>query len=349
MTSQLKIKKALKALPAYFGGKRKIVEKIFSDQIPDKGILVDPMAGAMTIPLAAKIKGYNVIANDRSMGSYIIGKALLENNKFKIDETIIPDLLQQTKSDEFVTSTFGDIHLPIQLAKYADNIHGNIMHMNKNEQWVYLLLLYRFLTFMAPYNLYRYPGLTRGFLNKTYPDSMQGHIDKWNTNIKNPLPALQKMAAQINNAIHEGTGKIYQDDVFSFMKKQSGDILYFDPPYAGAGVPYERGYEVIEQMMERRLFTRENSIFNNTAKERDMLKAILQHANNFQWTIFSYWTELHDRSWFRELFDELNLNFEEINLGNYSYTYSTKVGKKGDWSPQKDKGTKEILFLLKAK
>ena len=345
--SIVEVKTALKSLPAYFGGKRKIIEKIFDKRLPHNGKLIDPMSGAMTIPLSAKILGYNVVANDRSLGSYIIGKALIENETYKIDLSILPKLIKRSShSDKFVATNFGDVHLPKKLAVYSDNIYGHITQMKEDEKWVYMLLLYRFLTFMAPYNLYRYPGLTKGWLNDSFPASMQLHINKWNKNILDPIPALEKMATQINNAIFSGTGTVVQQDVFEFMDDNSGDILYFDPPYAGAGVPYEKGYEVIEQMMERSITTRDVSVFNDLSKERDMLKTILAHGKNYSHIVFSYWTQIHDRDWFAELFKEVGLNFEEISLGNYSYTYSTKVGKKGSWKAGKDKGTKEILFLL---
>lgn len=341
------VTKLTKALPAYFGGKRKILKHIFSDRIPSSGTIVDPMAGSMTIPLVAKHLGYRAIANDRSTGSYIIGKALVENNSHRIDISNLSNLIltDTTKNDHFVTQQFGDFHLPRQLAVYADNLHSHILNMD-DEQWVYKLLLYRFLTFMAPYNLYRYPGLVKGFLSNTYPASMTKHIEKWNTNIDDPLPTFIKMAKQINDAVGEGCGEVHQKEVFEFMEHHSsGDVFYFDPPYAGAGVPYEKGYAVIEQMMERTLVQREVSDFNNLEIERDVLKRSLEFGASCSHILFSYWTEVHERDWFADLFREVGLDFEEIPLGDYSYSYSTKVGKKGEWSSQKTKGTKEILYL----
>lgn len=338
-------KKAANALPAYFGGKRKILERIFHGALPNEGTFVDPMSGSMSIPLAAKILGHDVIANDRSFGSFVIGKALIENEHHKIDLSLVPELITDIDSDNFVVSTFGDIHLPTQIARFSDNIYGHVQQMN-SERWVYLLLLYRFLTFMAPYNLYRYPGLMKGFLNNTYPQSMQGHINKWIKNIEDPVPTLLKISNQINEAVFSGTGFVYQQDVFEFLEQAKGDILYLDPPYAGAGIPYERGYEVIEQMMERKQIVRENSVFNDLTQEHQMLLKLLKFGQKYEHVIFSYWTELHDRKWFGELFEEVGLSFDEIPLGSYNYSYSTKVGKKGEWTSKKDKGAKEILYVL---
>lgn len=343
------LKQSLRALPAYFGGKRKIIQHIFSDGIPNSGIVVDPMAGSMTVPLAAKLQNYGVIANDNSVGSYIIGKALIENNTNTIHPDVVRFLIEDNNnSNNYISERFGDVQLPMKLAQYADNIHDNISTLDDSEQWPYKLLLYRFLTFMAPFNLYRYPGLTKGFLNNSYPDSMQLHINKWNKNIQDPIPTLAKMTKQINSAIVPGNGTIKQMDVFDFMDTTSGDILYFDPPYAGAGVPYEKGYEVIEQMMAHNDTTRCVSVFNDINLERESLSRVLSHTHKYKCTVFSYWTELHDREWFSDLFNELNLTFVEVPLGDFQYSYSTKIGKKGTWTSDKSKGIKEILFILTA-
>ena len=334
------------ALPAYFGGKRKILPNIFNSISPDAKTLLDPMAGACTVPLAAKISGMSVTANDHSFGSSIIGEALIVNESTLIDQRVLPALIKPVDGcDKYLETTFGDWHLPVQLAVYADNIHHNIQTIPTETQAPYRLMLYRFLTFMAPYNLYRYPGLTKGFLQGTYPTSMQGHITKWEKNIADPLPALEKIAKQINAAVFPGVGNMLQDDVFKVVEENTADVLYFDPPYAGAGIPYERGYEVIEQMITRTDVVRGTSVFNDLSLERDSLRRVLS-AEGYKQIIFSYWTELHDRDWFSALFDEANLDSEEILLGNYNYSYSTKKGKKGDWTSDKKKGSKEIMYKL---
>ena len=334
------------ALPAYFGGKRKILRNIFDNVSSDAKTLFDPMAGACTVPLAAKICGLSVTANDHSAGSSVIGNALIVNESTQIDPRVLPAMIRPVAGcDKYLEITFGDWHLPKQLAIYADNIHHNIQTLPNELQAPYQLLLYRFLTFMAPYNLYRYPGLTRGFLEGTYPKSMQGHITKWERNIIDPLPALEKITNQINRAVFPGVGTMLQDDVFKVVEENSADVMYFDPPYAGAGIPYERGYEVIEQMITRTPIVRTTSVFNDLDQERDGLLRVLS-ADGYGEIIFSYWTELHDRDWFAELFEDAKLHSTEIPLGNYNYSYSTKKGKKGDWTSDKKKGQKEIMYKL---
>lgn len=342
-----------RSLPAYFGGKRKIIKNIFSALSPSDGdIIIDPMAGSMVLPLVAKHQKYVVLANDRSPGSTVIGQALLENNTHTIDLKLLPQLIlpSNNSGDRFIEQNYGDIQLPRQLAVYVDNIHENVEYLPKETQSMYRLLMYRFLTLMAPYNLFRYPGLTKGYLNDTYPVSMQKHIDRWNDNIKNPLPLLVRIANQLNEAVGPGEGYVYQQDVFSFLDQvNQGDILYLDPPYAGAGIPYEEGYRVINNMITRQLNIIPISVFNDIKQERQVLQRLLLYGHRYNTIIFSYWTELHDRSWFGDLFEDCGLIHREIELDSYSYSYSTKVGKKGQWDQQKNKGQKEILYKLTPK
>jgi len=72
----------LKALPPYFGGKRRLLGRIFK-HIPkpsEAPVLVDAFMGGGSVALFGKARGYRVIANDIALRSHIVGKALIEND-----------------------------------------------------------------------------------------------------------------------------------------------------------------------------------------------------------------------------------------------------------------------------
>ncbi len=72
----------LKALPPYFGGKRRLLGRIFK-QMPkpeEAPVLVDAFLGGGSVSLFGKARGYRVIANDIAYRSSIVGKALIEND-----------------------------------------------------------------------------------------------------------------------------------------------------------------------------------------------------------------------------------------------------------------------------
>jgi adenine-specific DNA-methyltransferase len=354
MSTKIELTKKLVGLPAYFGGKRKLLAKIF-ELIPTKGIFVDPMSGSGAVSIAAKHLGFKVLANDRLYGPFFLGKALLEGNN-PIDLKILPHLLLSNTKSTYINDTFGGVHLPHEIAKIADNIYSNIKNMELKHQYIYLTLLYRFLVFMAPYQQFRYKKLVSQYYSNTYNKSMKHHIDRWKATIEDPLIVLEKFANQLNQAIVDGLGSMSRLDVLIFLKSVSGDILYLDPPYAGASVTYEAGYGVVDQMISQ-VYKPSTSIFNNQKKERETLKELLEEARKFQIVIFSYWTKLHNQTWFEELFSEVGYTFKFVPI-EHSYLYSTKggvnnsqIGEIGNWneSTRLEKGAAEILYLLTPK
>ena len=66
-----------KALPSYFGGKRKLVKYIFKPIKKTDGVFIDAFLGGGSVSLYAKAKGYKVISNDIAFRSVIIGQALI--------------------------------------------------------------------------------------------------------------------------------------------------------------------------------------------------------------------------------------------------------------------------------
>ena len=80
--------KRFSSLPAYFGGKRRLIGKIFK-HMPTPGkapVLVDAFLGGGSISLFAKARGYKLICNDISLRSHIVGRALIENNRVTLSQ-----------------------------------------------------------------------------------------------------------------------------------------------------------------------------------------------------------------------------------------------------------------------
>lgn len=85
--------KMFKALPPYYGNKRKLCPVIFSQihkRFPRekwrRAIFVDGFMGSGAVSLYAKAQGLRVVANDSAERSYTAGMALISNN-----ETLLKD------------------------------------------------------------------------------------------------------------------------------------------------------------------------------------------------------------------------------------------------------------------
>ena len=91
----------VRALPAYPGGKRRLLPAIFGlidEALPDdrwpESTLADPFLGGGAVALSAKARGFGaVLANDVASRSVTVGRALIENSRERLTATEILDLL----------------------------------------------------------------------------------------------------------------------------------------------------------------------------------------------------------------------------------------------------------------
>ncbi|RUR36655.1 DNA adenine methylase [Vreelandella populi] len=87
----------------YLGNKRELIPNIIEavgDCVPQGSIVGDLFSGTMSVSLAFKEAGYNVIANDINLFSSIIGDAYLVNNEVpsaNIDELVPKQFLEPSK------------------------------------------------------------------------------------------------------------------------------------------------------------------------------------------------------------------------------------------------------------
>jgi len=88
----------------YLGNKSELIPNIIeavADCVPERSTVGDLFSGTMSVSLALKEAGYNVIANDINLFSSVIGNAYLVNNEIptvKVDDLIPDRLIQQIKA-----------------------------------------------------------------------------------------------------------------------------------------------------------------------------------------------------------------------------------------------------------
>ena len=98
------------ALPAYLGGKRRLVPLILADlaaELPPaewpSASFCDPMCGGGAVALAAKAQGFEVYTSDRARRGAIVAAALIANSSVRLREgdwlaALRPDDLRGTGS-----------------------------------------------------------------------------------------------------------------------------------------------------------------------------------------------------------------------------------------------------------
>ena len=87
-------------LPAYPGGKRRLVPRILR-HVPgtaDAPVVADPFAGGGAVSLALKAHGHRVLCNDLADRSYLVGRALIENDRLTVSQDDCTRLLTPSSS-----------------------------------------------------------------------------------------------------------------------------------------------------------------------------------------------------------------------------------------------------------
>ena len=230
----------------YMGNKNKLLDFIIPEieKITKKGeIVCDLMSGTGAIAYALKNK-YTVYTNDIQYYSYIIGKAIIENNRITIDKNIaIKDLEnnfiknQTEKKYRFFEDNFTDTYFSGPQCCEIDSIRYAIDQMqDEYKKDIYLTAL---------------------MFSMSKCESTSGHFAQFLPKDHKRLVELRKksiweeMLIKCNDFKNLVLSK-YDNKAFNldykelFKKKEFKDVtcVYIDTPYTGE--QYSRFYHVLE-------------------------------------------------------------------------------------------------------
>jgi adenine-specific DNA-methyltransferase len=276
------------SLLPYFGNKRKLcpvifklISKYYARNNWFNMTFVDAFMGSGAVSLFAKAQGFRVISNDIAERSYIAGKALIENNRTKIDRTDIDVLFrphpenQHTIEEKYVPEVFLEKH-----ARFLDTAFLNADTYLKK----YLLIKYIFT--LRPYSKFSSPNaFNRPMADGRYDEIKATYNKHIKDNLKAPLTILRDEMKRINTGIFSNghDNEVHKKDVFDFIQKVRGDVLYLDPPYAGT-LSYEGEYGVLDDILGD---ARPKSAFSGK-DGMHMLDSILSGSGNFPLWIISF-------------------------------------------------------------
>lgn len=242
----------------YIGNKRKINDWIV-DLIPNDVItILDAFAGGNSVSYKLKSKGYNVITNDILYSSYIISKALVENQTTRLTREKL--LLLKSKTNSV------NINLLNQLSFLKNKLYF--------DYEVYELHLLLQLTFkLKSYEKYLFVSLLRRAMIRKLPYSRMNI--EWDQIVKlrdenysyqkygrkrayHNLPFFDHILSDLdsyNGAIFDSKTicKSYNKDILSLLKsiQEPIDLIYFDPPYPGTMNDYHSFYGDIDHIFKK--------------------------------------------------------------------------------------------------
>jgi len=280
--------KMFNALLPYFGGKRKLCPVIFghiAKHIPrghwQGATFVDGFLGSGAVGLYAKAQGFRVIANDIAERSYIAGQALIENDDVVLrNEDIFKLFLANPDNSHFIEKEFVPDVFTEKHAVFLDNAFLNARRPIDK----YLLIKYIF--HIRPYSKFSSPNaFNRPMADGRFDEIKQTYNRAIHNTLNSSLNILKIEKNRINAGIFSNGFKneVYKEDVFDFINRVSGEVLYLDPPYSNT-LSYESEYGILDKILgglkQKSRFSSEGGM--------EVLDELLAHAGKFPLWVISF-------------------------------------------------------------
>lgn len=221
----------------YQGSKRKIAPWIYEHiKDLDFNTALDAFGGSGTISYLMKKMGKEVTYNDKLKFNYLIGKALIENQRVLFTQGDINNLIQWTEEnefDDFIERTFKDVYYLNNENEWLDGITNSIINMNHYrgatldyKKCIAYYALFQACIIKRPFNLFHRKNLNirtrdveRNFGNKTTWEKPLGDL-------------FRKFVLEANESVFNSGTECRAMNLSLFdIQNDNYDLVYMDPPY----------------------------------------------------------------------------------------------------------------------
>ena len=283
----------LNALPAYQGGKRRLLGQIFKhlpgpEEVP---VYIDAFLGGGSVSLFAKARGYRVICNDIALRSEIVGRALIANDNVTLSQDDVTRLFATSGDDaRFIEEHFAPNVVTTNHARFLDGAFPVARNAPGAKGWLLLLLLLKYILRMRPMGNFGAKTIVqqaeRGGWEGINPHYVRDMLVRGVAN--HPKTVAETLRKRVNRGVFSNGQKneVYRLDVFEFLESVEGDVLYLDPPYPATS-SYETALRPLDSMLEGRIVTPERSGFSG-AGAKDLLMELLAASEKFPIWALSY-------------------------------------------------------------
>lgn len=230
----------------YMGNKNKLLDFIIPEikNVTKKGdIICDLMAGTCSVAYA--LKDRNIIyTNDVQYYSYIIGKAMIENNSELIniktaEEEIIPLFEENNKKGIFTyfQDNFADTYFSLEQCKEIDSLRYAIDNVtNEYRKDLYLVSLM--------YSMSKCESTTGHFAQYLPKDHKRVIPLRKKKILKEFMDKCEELNSLVFSKFENKSFNMDYKDFFKTEEFKKVDCFYIDTPYTGE--QYSRFYHVLE-------------------------------------------------------------------------------------------------------
>lgn len=336
--------------PQYLGAKyihRGWIAQFVPDEVRN---VLDAFSGSQSIAYMFKQLGKRVITNDFLNFNNLIGKALIENSKYTLDENDLEILFSENsnpKEFNLMEKLFANLFFLPEEAEFADSFRSNINRLNnKYKEALALSVMCRSMT----------RKVTMGHFAHT--QALKYAADpvriKRNRSLVRPLKDIFKeLLPEYNAAVFDNLkdNRSYNENILTLLPKLTNiDLVYFDPPYCNSHADYQSFYHLLETYVEywkdkqfvngiKRYEPKKYSGFDKNSEALSNLQLMFEKANHIPIWLVSY----NDRS-----YPDINTMIEMItpyrNVRVERKKYSMGRGGKGSVA-----GSSEILLVCTTK
>jgi hypothetical protein len=246
--------KQLLALPSWNGGKRRLLSAI-ARPLPgpaDAPVWVEPFLGGGSVAMFAKLRGHRVVCSDVAERSYIVGKALIENDHITLSHDDLVALSVPTQEAGYAEAHLVPDVFPRAHAVFLDRALAVAADWSGARRALALLLVVKMALRLRPMGNF---GAKRVMLQAAVGDyeSMNPAFvrDIVSRGIpRHPIRMAEIIRQQINAGVFSNglLNEAHQGDALEFMSRTQGDICYCDPPYAGTQ-SYERAMKPLDELL----------------------------------------------------------------------------------------------------
>ncbi|MCB5953954.1 Dam family site-specific DNA-(adenine-N6)-methyltransferase [Enterococcus sp. CWB-B31] len=222
----------------YMGSKSKLIDIIYDVSSHfEFDTVLDLFSGSGIVSYLFKTMGKKVYSNDYMHFSYLFSKALIENNKVRLDSDDINYLLEnKNDEDRFVSNTFQHLYFSDVDNSFIDRTKNNIQNLdNEYKRALAMSALVRACMKKRPRGIFTYIGL-----------------DKYDDGRKDVKLSLKKQfenaVTEFNDAVFDNKQRNKSFNVDAMDLKKKVDLVYLDPPYYSplSDNEYVRRYHFVE-------------------------------------------------------------------------------------------------------
>jgi len=280
------------ALPAYFGGKRRLLGPIFRS-LPgpsEAPVLVDPFLGGGAVSLYAKARGYRVVCNDVALRSYIVGQALIENDHVTLSRDDLAALFVPNKEVGYAEANLVPDVFPLAHAAYLDRALDVAGAWRGPRRALALLLVVKMALRLRPMGNFGAKTIMHQVAAGAWEDMNPHYVRDLVTRgvPKHPIRMAEIIRRQINAGVFSNgqMSEVHRGDALEFLSRTQGDICYMDPPYSGTQ-SYERSMKPLDDLLNGGTADLAPSPFSTEPPER-ILPRLFDAADHIPVWVLSY-------------------------------------------------------------